>query len=492
MQKERSLKFNFIMNSLLTVSSIIFPLITFPYVSRILLPEGNGKVSFVASVVAYFSMLSQLGIPTYGIRACAKVRNNKEELSRTVHELFIINLIMSFLVYFIFACSLYLVPQFREEKTLFIITSLTIIFNAIGVEWLYKGLEQYAYITVRSIIFKFIALVATFLLIHQQSDYEIYAAISIFAGSASNVLNFIHAHKYVTVKLVGNYHMKQHIKPVCIFFAMSCAATIYTNLDVVMLGFLKGNIEVGYYNAAIKIKTILVSVITSLGAVMLPRASYYVEQGLNTEFIRLAKKAVHFVILVAMPVMTYFIYFAKEGILFLSGKEFETSILPMQIIMPTLLLIGLTNIMGIQILIPLGKEKIVLYSEIVGACVNLAINFILIPRMASCGAAIGTLAAEIVVWIVQYTSLKKVVAEMYKKLKYIPILIALTLGSAVSLWVKWFPFIDFFKLIISSVLFFGCYILVLIAFKEPLILEMKRGFVRIMKKAVNRKSNFPG
>lgn len=155
MQKERSLKFNFIMNSLLTVSSIIFPLITFPYVSRILLPEGNGKVSFVASVVAYFSMLSQLGIPTYGIRACAKVRNNKEELSRTVHELFIINLIMSFLVYFIFACSLYLVPQFREEKTLFIITSLTIIFNAIGVEWLYKGLEQYAYITVRSIIFKF-------------------------------------------------------------------------------------------------------------------------------------------------------------------------------------------------------------------------------------------------------------------------------------------------------------------------------------------------
>jgi O-antigen/teichoic acid export membrane protein len=492
MQKEKSLKFNFVMNSLLTVSTIIFPLITFPYVSRILLPEGNGRVSFAASVVAYFLMLSQLGIPTYGIRACAKIRNNKEKLSRIVHELLFINLIMSLLVYIIFVGSLYIVPQFREEKTLFIITSLTILFNAIGIEWLYKGLEQYTYITVRSIIFKFIALVATFLLVRQQSDYEIYAAISIFAGSASNVLNFIHAHKYIIVKPVGNYNIKQHFKPVCIFFAMSCATTIYVNLDIVMLGFFQGNIEVGYYSAAIKIKTILVSVVTSLGVVMLPRASYYVEQGMNAEFMRISKKAIHFVILVALPMMLYFIYFAQEGIFFLSGKEFEASILPMRIIMPTLLLIGLTNIMGIQMLIPMGKEKTVLYSEIAGACVNLAINFILIPQMASCGAAIGTLIAEIVVWIVQYIALREVVLEVYKKLNYIPIIIALTLGSAVSLWVKSCPFIDFFKLIISSVLFFGCYMLVLIAFKEPLILEMKRSIVRMVQKAVNKNSKFLG
>ncbi|WP_313151760.1 flippase [Lacrimispora sp.] len=478
MQKEKSLKFNFVMNSLLTVSSIIFPLITFPYVSRILLPEGNGRVSFASSVIAYFTMIAQLGIPTYGVRACAKKRNDKEELSRTVHELFIINIIMSLFVYFIFACSLYLVPQFREEKTLFLITSSTILFNSIGVEWLYKGLEQYTYITTRSIIFKFIALIATFLLIHQQSDYEVYAAISIFAASASNILNFFNAHKYIIVKPVGNYHIKQHLKPVYIFFAMSCATTIYTNLDTVMLGFLMGNIEVGYYNAAIKIKTILVSVVTSLGVVMLPRASYYVEQGMNAEFMRINKKAINFVILAAMPIMLYFISFAREGIFFLSGNEFEASILPMQIIMPTLLFIGLTNIMGIQMLVPLGKEKIVLYSVIAGACVNLVINFILIPRMASCGAAIGTLIAEMVVWIVQYMALRNVVGEIYKSLRYAPIIIALVLGSISSLWVKSLPLIDFFKLVITSLLFFGVYVFVLIVFKEPLIVEMGRFIVR--------------
>lgn len=478
MQKEKSLKFNFVMNSLLTVSSIIFPLITFPYVSRILLPEGNGRISFAASIIAYFSMLAQLGIPTYGIRACAKIRNDKEELSRTVHELLIINIIMSLFVYFIFACSIYLVPRFREEKTLFIITSLTILFNTIGIEWLYKGLEQYTYITVRSIIFKFIALIATFLLVHQQRDYVVYAAISIFAASASNILNFINAYKYIIVKPVGNYHIKQHLKPVCIFFGMSCATTIYINLDTVMLGFLKGNIEVGYYSAAIKIKTILVSVVTSLGVVMLPRASYYVEQGLNEEFMRITKKAINFVIHVAIPIMLFFIYFARESVFFLSGNEFAASILPMQIIMPTLLFIGLTNIMGIQILVPLGKEITVLYSEIVGACVNLTINFILIPRMASCGAAIGTLIAEIVVWIVQYMVLRNVISEMYKELKYLPIFLALVLGSISSLWVKLLPLINFFKLVIGSLMFFGVYLLVLTVFKEPLILEMEKLIAR--------------
>ena len=364
MAKKKSLKLNFIMNALLTMSSFIFPLITFPYVSRILLPVGTGKVSFATSVVSYFALFARLGIPTYGIRACAKVRDDKEALSKTVQELFIINMVMSVMAYLALFVAIAFVPRLQQEKMLLMIVSLTILFNAIGMEWLYKALEQYSYITIRSIVFKFIALLAMFAFIHNQKDYVIYGGISILASSASNVFNFLHAHRYVSVRPVGGYDFKKHLKAVVIFFAMSCATTIYTNLDTVMIGFIATDTDVGYYNAAVKIKTILVSIVTSLGVVLLPRASYYVENGRMEEFYRITKKAIHFVFLVATPMMVYFMLFAKEGICFLSGSAYIGSIVPMQIIMPTLLLIGLTNIMGIQMLVPLGREKVVLLSEI--------------------------------------------------------------------------------------------------------------------------------
>ena len=374
MAKKKSLKLNFIMNALLTMSSFIFPLITFPYVSRILLPVGTGKVSFTTSVVSYFALFARLGIPTYGIRACAKVRDDKEALSKTVQELFIINMVMSVMAYLALFVAIAFVPRLQQEKMLLMIVSLTILFNAIGMEWLYKALEQYSYITIRSIVFKFIALLAMFAFIHNQKDYVIYGGISILASSASNVFNFLHAHRYVSVRPVGGYDFKKHLRAVVIFFAMSCATTIYTNLDTVMIGFIATDTDVGYYNAAVKIKTILVSIVTSLGVVLLPRASYYVENGRMEEFYRITKKAIHFVFLVATPMMVYFMLFAKEGICFLSGSAYIGSIVPMQIIMPTLLLIGLTNIMGIQMLVPLGREKVVLLSEIAGVIVDCVLN----------------------------------------------------------------------------------------------------------------------
>ena len=246
MKNQKSLKLNFVMNAFLTMSSFIFPLITFPYVSRILLPVGTGKVSFATSIISYFAMFAQLGIPTYGIRACAKVRDNREELTRTTQELFIINLIMSIIAYCFFFIILFLVPELKEEKTLFIVISLTILFNTIGMEWLYKALEQYSYITVRSIVFKFLALLAMFLLVHEKDDYVIYGGITIFASSASSIFNFINIHKFIELKPIGNYHLKKHLKAVFIFFAMSCATTIYTHLDSVMLGFMRTNEDVGY------------------------------------------------------------------------------------------------------------------------------------------------------------------------------------------------------------------------------------------------------
>lgn len=472
MPKQKSIKKNFVMNAILTMSQFIFPLITFPYVSRILLPVGTGKVSFATSVITYFTMFAQLGIPTYGVRRCAQVRDDKMELTRVTHELLFINFMMSVVAYVILFFALAFVPRLQGDRTLYLIISLNIIFTCIGIEWMYRGLEEYTYITVRSIIFKFIALVAMFAFIHQKSDYLVYGGISIFAASASSILNFINARKHIYMRPVGGYKLRRHLKPVLIFFAMSIATTVYTNLDTVMLGFMKTDTDVGYYNAAVKIKGILVSIVTSLGAVLLPRASYYVEKGDLADLRRLSSKALDFVLVVACPLALYFILFAKEGIRFLSGPAYGGAVLPMQWIQPTIIFIGLTNILGLQILVPLGKEKYVLYSEIAGAVTDFGINMLLIPRLASTGASIGTLAAEFVVLVVQYHVLRKEVAPIFRKLPYGKVVVALGLASLASLWTKRLDVHAFIILIISVVLFMGVYALVLFLTKEPMMQEI--------------------
>ncbi len=484
MKQQKSIKLNLIMNIILTMSAVIFPLITFPYVSRVLLPIGTGKVSFATSVVSYFAMIAQLGIPTYGIRACAKVRDDKETLSKTVQEIFLINIVMCVIAYIAFFGALFCVPRLYQEKELFLIISLTLLFNTIGMEWLYRALEQYTYITVRSIIFKFVALLAMFLFVHKREDYVIYGGITILAAVGSNVFNFIHAHKYIMMRPMGNYHLRRHIKPILTFFALSIAATVYTNLDITMLGFLKGDTDVGYYNAAVRIKTILVSVVTSLGAVLLPRASYYIENGMKEEFFRITRKALNFVAIFATPLMLYFMLFAKDGIFFLSGEKYVGSILPMQVIMPTLVFIGMSNILGIQMLVPLGREKVVLCSEIAGAFVNCVINVNLIPQLGAVGAAIGTVVAEFVVWIYQYIVLRDMVKEAYRQIRLVPIFIGLVLASVGSVGSKLFGLSSFITLVISAILFFGIYFSVLLLAKEPMTIEMKQ---QVFEKLLRRK-----
>ena len=478
MAKQKSIKLNFIMNAILTMSGFIFPLITFPYVSRVLLPVGTGKVSFATSIIAYFAMFAQLGIPTYGIRACAKVRDDKEKLSHTVQEILIINFIMTCISYIVFFIALYVIPKMRVERELFLVIGSMLFFNLIGMEWLYKALEEYTYITIRSIAFKFIGLIVMFLTVQTQEDYVFYGLITIFSTVGSNIFNFINAHKYISFKPFKTYNIKPHIKPILVFFAMAVATTIYTNLDVVMLGFMKSDVDVGYYYAAVRIKDILVSIVTSLGAVLLPRLVYFLEQGQIEEFHRVSRKAIHFVATVATPMMLYFMIFAREGIYFLSGEAYAGAILPMQIIMPVLLFIGMSNILGIQILVPMGKEKIVLYSVICGAIVDLVLNMILIPYLGASGAAIGTLVAELAVWMYQLVNLKELVLDAYKKISYGKIGVGLLFATVLSIWLKNMTFVEnivwncFLILLFSAVIFFAIYFVLLYLLKERFIRDI--------------------
>lgn len=378
-EKVHSVKYNFIMNFLLTASSFIFPLITFPYVSRVLLSAGNGKVNFAASVANYFLMVASLGIPTYGIRACAKIRDDKDKLSKTVQEILIINLVTTILVTLTYIISIYTIPRFYQDKTLFFIEGINIILNMFGANWLYQALEKYDYITLRSLLFKTISVVLMFLLVHNESDTNMYAFVSVFAAVGSNILNFLKLHDYIYFKKYDNYNFKQHFKPILVLFAQNITVSVYTNLDTVMLGFMKTDSDVGLYTAAVKIKTILVSVVTSFSSVLLPRMSYYVHHNDTKNFNRMVGIGFNTILLMSLPLATFFIFEAKESILLLAGSDYYGAINAMKIITLAIIPIGLTGLIGIEILTPLGKEKYVLYSVIVGALTDFILNLFMIP-----------------------------------------------------------------------------------------------------------------
>lgn len=467
--KIKSVKFNFIMNFILTASNFIFPLITFPYVSRVLGASGTGKVSFAISVVSYFTMVAALGVPTYGIRAAAKARDDQEKLNRTTQEILIIHLFMMILVSIAYIMAILFVPRFQSDRILFLVVGVSILLDPLGVNWLYQGLEQYGYIAKRSIFLKFVGVILMFMFIHSPDDYVFYGVTSILASAGSNVLNFINLRKYVSLKPVGDYNIKQHLKPILILFAQVVAVNIYTNLDNVMLGFTKTDLDVGLYAAAVKVKTILTSLVTSLGAVLLPRLSYYIMEGRKEEFQALIKKAYNFVIVIAFPLMLFTIFYAKDCLICLSGNEFIGATLAMQIIAPTIVLIGLSNLLGIQVLTPLNREKQLVYSVVAGAVADLILNMVFIPEMGAAGAALGTLVAEAVVLMVQILYLKDLFFKIAKQVQYGKIVLALILASVISIRCSNIVDMVFLKLLIAGMSFFGIYGLILLLTKENFI-----------------------
>lgn len=479
--KKHSIQYNFIMNFILTASSLLFPLITFPYVSRIILPVGTGKVAFATSTVAYFTMAAMLGIPTYGIRAVARNRDDPVKLALTLKELLTINLIMSVISYAAFFVCLFLVPQMAREKTLMLVTSSAIILNVVGVNWFFQGLEEYSYITWVSVLFKVISVVTMFLFVRAKQDYIWYGVMTVLSSYGSGLVNLFRARRWLAPASGHAMNLRIHMKPVFIFFAMTVATTVYTNLDTVMLGFMKNDHDVGIYNAAIKIKTLLVTLVTSLGQVLLPRLSAYVSQGRQDEFHGLVAKAISFVLLFSVPVSLFCMVYARPVILLLSGSSYLPAVVPMVVLMPTLILIGLSNITGIQVLIPTGREKLVMMTVTAGAVTDLVLNLALIPGLGCTGAAFGTLAAETVVTAWQFWMLRSMLREIMPRVEWKQILLS-WIAPLPALAVILIPMVStmpsFFVLCIGAVLYFGFVFLVLVYSKEPILWGFLKSMVR--------------
>ena len=299
----KSLKKNYILNLTNTISTMLFPLITFPYAARIIMADGIGQVDFFSSIISYISLFTCLGIPMYAIRETARVRDDQKELSKTTTEILLLHACLTLFGYLAVFIIAFTVPKVMVDIPLFLLLSTSIFFTAIGCEWFYQGVEDFKYITIRAITIKSICVVLLFLLVHSKDDLMYYAIYTVVGSVGNNIFNFLRLRKYIKLKYIDFKELKplRHLKPALHIFVLNLVISIYVNLDTVMLGFLKDSTAVGYYTGATKLTKMLLGIVSSLGTVMVPRLSNLIQNGQMEDFKKLSQKAVDFVFALRFP-----------------------------------------------------------------------------------------------------------------------------------------------------------------------------------------------
>ena len=413
----QSVKVNYILNLINTGTQMLFPLITFPYVCRVIEADGIGQINFFQSIISYISLFTCLGIPMYAIREIARDRSDVVQMNRTAMEILLLHSMLTLVGYAIVAILCLTVPQIQVNIPLFLILSLTIFFTAIGCEWFYQGIEDFKYITIRGLIIKTVSVVLLFIFVKSKTDLLYYGCYTVFGVLGGNIFNFFRLRKYIHREniIFSELHIKRHIKPVLKVFSFSVVTSIYLQLNTVLLGFLKNALAVGYFAAATKVMQMLLTMSACLGSVMMPRASHLIAENKEDEFNRLIQKSYDFTLAIALPMTIGLIFCAPSLITALCGVKLEHSILPSQIIAPIILMVAISNVFGIQVLFPKGKINIVTLCCGIGAVADLILNLCLIPFFSYIGTSIAYLGAEVATTVSMYFIGRRYIPIIYFK-----------------------------------------------------------------------------
>lgn len=396
----KSIKKNTVFNAIKTVSAIIFPLITFPYASRTLLVENIGKVNFGLSFISYFSLIASLGINVYAIRECAKFSNDRVKLSKIASEIFSINVFTTIFSYSILILCLVFYKKIENYRILIVIQSMTIVFTTLGTDWLNTAMEDFQYITIRSLLFQVLSLILLFAFIHKPDDYIKYAAISVISSSGYNIVNMIYRKKYCDIKFTLDIDIKKHYLPIIFLFVMLLSQTIFNNVDMTMLGVMKGDYSVGIYSTAHKISNVINQVVASILWVVIPRISYYFGKNDFIEINKLLRKILGFNITLGLPCAIGTILMSTDIIRLIAGEEFIQSSIVLRILMVSFFisLFG-GSFLGNIVLLSMNREKYYMIICLVCGFVNVTLNYFFIQKYNYIGAAITTMFCSLLIFI---------------------------------------------------------------------------------------------
>lgn len=481
--KEKSIKTNAIFNIVKTISSLIFPLITFPYISRVLQPENVGKVNFGSSFVSYFSLIASLGITTYAIRECSAVRGDKKKLGEKASQIFSINVCTTIVAYVLLGLSLIFFRKLDSYRTLIIIQSTAILFTTWGADWLNSAMEDFKFITIRSIGFQFISLILMFILVHQPEDYLKYAAITVLSSCGANITNILYRRKYCTVRFTKDMHWQEHFTPILLLFVMILAQTIFNSSDITMLGLMKGDTEVGLYSSAVKMSHLISQIVSSLAWVVMPRMSLYFAEEKFDKINEMLQKTLNVLLTIGLPCAIGCICLSEEIVLIISGEKYLAAAPALSILMIGFMfsLIG-GSFLGNMVLLPSKKEGVYMIICCIATVINLVMNYFWIPVWGVNAAAFTTAFASLVIMILLIISKDKRVRLNY----VIKTLVGPATGSLliiiICVSIKSIISSIYLRSIICVLVSVMVYLVAQIIFKNNLVMDVISSFHKKLKR----------
>lgn len=478
--KSISLKKNAILNAIKQILKIAFPLITFPYVSRVLLEDNFGKYNFSLSIISYFQLIAGLGISSYAIREGARIRDDKKRFRAFADQIFTINIVTTIIAYVALFLTIVFWNKLHSYVCLLIIQSATILFTTLGADWVNSIYEDYEYMTKRYIFVKLISLVLIFTLVKTHHDYIKYTLIIVGSEVLADILNIVYIRRYIKLKLSKRLHLKEHLAPLLMLFANTLAITIYSNADITMLGTMQNDSVVGIYSVASKIYQIAKNLINAVITVMIPRLAAYLGSDDIEKYDRLANKTIICNLTVTIPFSVGMFLLRKEIILLLGGSNYISGNVALAILSFALIPASITSVLSDGVLITSRREKYSLIATVESAVTNIILNIFFIKHMSLNGAAITTLIAELIACVSTFYYSKDLIkVRVQINNNSISVIVGTFVMAALCYFVALY-FNGLAKIIISSLIGSLGYFLILIIFKNTLALEL----LNMLKKKV--------
>jgi len=396
----------YLSNLTYVLSNILFTIAGFAWATRILGPVLIGKAQFVLTFAQYFILIAALGIPIYGVVEVAKAVGDKNRLSKLFSELVLINLLTTGFMLLCYLVIISVFGRFQEDFTLFLIGGGLVLISFTTIEWFYTGSEQFRFLAIRSIVIKSASLVALIVFVRTVDDLLIYLIINVLTILSTNIWYLFNLRGKITFWF-RNLDLKRHIPALLVLFSTTLTISFYTVVDVLLVGFLADDREVGLYSAAIKLNKMVIPIIGSLATVLIPGISRSIAGQDNSSLNKLMDSSFAFICLLGIPVSAGLLIFAPEIMHVFTGPGYADAIPAMQISASLAFILGLGNLFGLQLLIPGGFRKQYLIATLFGVVISLGLNFLLIGPFGHTGAAIAMMTTEVAVTLVSWYFVRK-------------------------------------------------------------------------------------
>lgn len=410
-KKTKSVKSNAVINIVRQVSNIILPLVTYPYVLRVLGATNIGKYSFGDSIVSMAMVFAALGMQTYAVREGARIRNDKGEITRFSSELFTISLFSMALTVLITVGLTLTVPRFGKDSAVIYILCMNIVFSILGRDWINNIYEDFLYITVRYIVFQLLAMGLIFAFVHEPDDYLKYVFFTVVGNSGGCIVNIFYTLKYAPIKITTRLNLKKHIKPLLYLFGVALTIKIYVQSDITILGFFVDDKNVGVYAIASKVYVLVKALLNAAITVAIPRLSFYLGNSKEKEYYDLLGKLKSALYTMVFPCVVGLFMEAENVLRLIGGEEYLSGTNTLRILCIALGLAVFACYYTQAILVINNKENVFFWATAVSAVINIVLNLVVIPFFGIEGAAATTVISELVVMIICWNSSKDLIRD---------------------------------------------------------------------------------